>query len=212
MRGLCKFGLTLGLAAFIIGPALAQRGQGMGGGGILGMLMNKSVQDELKLDKDQLDKGKEAIQKFREDNKDDLEKLRDMNLPREDRVELSRKIGKASEKLAAEILKPDQVKRLNQIRMQQEGVGALVNPETVKALKLSDKQKDDLKTIGEDLQKEMREAFQSAGDDRQELMKKMTALRKDKMDAALKVLTDDQKKAFKELVGAPFEMKREPRP
>ena len=40
----------------------------------------------------------------------------------------------------------------------------------------------------------------------------MMTLRKEKQEAALKVLTDDQKKSYKELTGEPFEMKFERRP
>jgi hypothetical protein len=207
MRGLFKVSLALGLAAFVVSPALAQRGPG--GGGVAGLLLNKSVQDELKLDKDQVDKAREALTKFREDHKDDFEKLRDQNLSREERAEIMKKVGAASEKLVADILKPEQKKRLQQIRLQQDGIGAFTNPEVQKDLKLTDKQKEEFKGIAENLQKEAREIFQNAGDDRQAAFQKVMALRKDKLETALKVLTDEQRKTYKELTGAPFEMKFE---
>ena len=163
MRGMFKMSLVLGLAAFAVSPVLAQRGPGGGGLGFL--LMNKSVQEELKLDKDQLDKAREVVEKFRTDNKDDLDKLRDRATSPEDRAALQKKIGEASSKVAAEVLKPEQLKRLKQIQVQTEGPNAFVNPQTQKALNLSDKQKDDLKAIVEDLQKQQREIFENAGDD-----------------------------------------------
>jgi hypothetical protein len=210
MRGLCKVSLGLGLAVLVASPAMAQRPGGGGSGGIGALLLNKSVQEELKLDKDQLEKAKEALTKFREDNKDDLAKLRDRNLSQEDRAELMKKIGEATHKVVADVLKPEQMKRLKQIRVQTEGPNAFVDPETQKALNLTDKQKDDYKALIEDLRKQQREIFTNAGDDRQAAFKKMTELRKEKIDAAMKILTDDQKKTYKELTGAPFEMKFEP--
>jgi hypothetical protein len=41
-------------------------------------------------------------------------------------------------------------------------------------------------------------------------MKRVAALRKETMETATAVLTDDQKKAWKDLTGEPFEVKREP--
>jgi hypothetical protein len=200
MRGLCKVGLALGLAAFVVGTAMAQRGPG-GGFGPAFLLMNKGVQEEgLKLDKDQIDKINEAL-------KDDFAKLRDRDLPREERAEIMKKVEQKSTKLVADVLKPDQRKRLNQIQRQQAGLAAFADPEVQKALDLKDKQKEELKSIAESEQKERRDIFQNAAGDFQAAREKIMTLRKEKMDAAMKVLTDEQKKTYKELLGAPFEVR-----
>ncbi len=214
MRGTWKVSLALGVAVLVAGPAMAQRPGGFGGGMGAGLLANKSVQEELKMDKDQVDRVSEALKKFREDNKDDLAKLRpDSGASREDREAVMKKINESSHKLAADVLKPDQMKRFQQIQLQSrerfEGPAVFANPETQKALKLTDKQKDEIKALAEDYGKQAREIRQNAGNNRQEAREKTTALRKEKMEAALKVLTDDQKKTYKELTGAPFEIKFE---
>jgi hypothetical protein len=208
MRALCKVCLVIGLAVVLAGPAKAQGPRG-GGGGVAQLLQNKSVQDELKLDKDQMDMLRTALTKFQQAHSDDLAKLRDQGTSREERMELMKKLNEASQKAVADILKPEQFKRLNQIRMQQEGLNALANPETQKALKLTDKQTQEIQQIAEDMQKEMREIFQNAGGNREEAMKKMMALRKDKMDSAMKVLNDEQRKTLKDMMGEPFELRRE---
>ncbi len=90
---LCKLALVLGVAALAAGPALAQ-GRGRGGFGppSLGQLAgNKSVQDELKIDKDQADKIKDALAKVNEELKDDVAKLRDRNASQEERAEGARR-------------------------------------------------------------------------------------------------------------------------
>jgi hypothetical protein len=56
------------------------------------------------------------------------------------------------------------------------------------------------------MQSEQREIQQSAGDDRQAAMQKMTALRKETLTKVMAMMTDDQKKTWKEMTGEPFTM------
>jgi hypothetical protein len=204
MRPLYPWSLALGLAVLLGGPALAQPGRGN-----TSLLLNKSVQEELKVDQAQIDKATEAFKKFDEDNKELLAKARDRSLSREDRAEAREKVAEARHKVAAGLLEPEQLKRLEQIQRQQEGVAAFARAQTQKALALDDKQKDELKVIAEGLRKESAEIRQKAGDNRAEAREKTAALRKEKMGAALKVLTDEQRKTWKGLTGEPFEVKRE---
>ena len=57
----------------------------------------------------------------------------------------------------------------------------------------------------------MREIRQEIQDDREAAMKKMTELSKETLDKAEAKLNDEQQKTWKELLGAPFEVKYEPR-
>jgi hypothetical protein len=203
--------LTLGLVVCLVGFATGQFPGGGGGAGMAGLLMNKSVQQELKIDQAQADKLKEAMDKVRAENKDVFDKVRDKNAPKEEREEARKKVTELNAKIMADVLKPEQFKRLKQINWQRQGVIAFSDPEVQKALNLTDEQKTHLRTIGEDLGKERAEIFKNAGDNREEAMKKITALGKEKMESVAKLLTDEQKKAWKELVGEPFEVKFEPR-
>jgi hypothetical protein len=203
--------LAVALVVLLAGPAAAQFGGG-GGGGVAGLLMNKSVQEELKIDPDQGTKLREALTKFSAEHSGEMAKLRDQSTSREERVDIMKKLGDAAQKTVADILKPEQLKRLNQIRMQQEGLNSLMNPDTQKALKLTDKQRDEIHQVAEDMQKEVREIFQNAGGNREEAMKKFMTLRKEKMESAMKVLNDEQKRTVKDMMGEPFELRREQRP
>jgi hypothetical protein len=58
----------------------------------------------------------------------------------------------------------------------------------------------------------MREIFQNSQGDREAAMKKMTELRKETMEKGLAVLSDEQKKAWNEAIGAPFTLVPDPRP
>jgi hypothetical protein len=200
MRILGKWLLALGLVAVLAGPS---RAQGPGGG--LALLNDSSVRAELKLDASQL----QALLKFRQDHKEDITRLSDASLAREERTEIGKKLEEDFQK--ADILKPTQLQRLKQIRMQQVGVFALFNPDAQKALNLSDQQKQELRGLMEGLQKQIEEIRRSAAGNQQEMQKKFMALGKEKMESAIKILNDEQKKALKDMMGPPFEAKRSPK-
>jgi hypothetical protein len=211
--------LALGIVALVCSPALAQRGRGRGGFGggtsLAILVQNKSVQDELKMDKDPVTKAEETVKKVREDLKDDYAKLGGgrrggggANVSEEERAAARKKTGEAEEKALKDVLKSDQLKRLQQIRRQQEGIAMFTNEDVQSALKLTDAQKTKIKEISDDYAKERRELFQG-GKPGPDAQAKMQALRKDAMTNATKTLTDDQKKTLKDLTGEPFEIKFE---
>ncbi len=173
------------------------RGGGRFGGGfgadLLGLLSQKSVQDELKLSDEQQKQATEADTK-----RGGLEGLRDLS--QAERQAKFQERTAASEKTAAEILQPEQLKRLKQISLQQQGAFAYERPEVSSALQLTNSQMDQLKAIQADAREKMRGAFQGGQPDRE----KIQAARKAVAEQAAGVLTDEQKTKWKELVGEPF--------
>jgi hypothetical protein len=162
--------------------APAQQGRG-GRGGLGRYLAAKSVQDELKLSEDDAKKVTDALRGI------------DRNLSAEERAEKTKQILKDN-------LKEDQIKRLNQIMWQREGISrAIGNPDVQTALKLDDKQKDQVKTIAEDSQKKIRDLGRPSADNRDKLQE----LRKKTNEDMTAVLTDDQKKTWQDLLGPKFE-------
>ena len=212
----CKVALAIGVIALLASPALAQRrGFGGFGRGPDQLLRVEKVQKDLGLDKDQVTKATEALTKVNEDMRDERQKLFSPDTSQEERAEIRKKITEAQNKAIKDVLNEKQLKRLHQIELQQMaespfGPGPFFqNEEVQKALKLTDDQKDKIKTIQEDLGKEMREIFQPGQKPSEEDMKKMQGLRKDAHANITKVLTDDQKNAMKDLLGAPLELKPE---
>jgi Spy/CpxP family protein refolding chaperone len=202
--------LAVGLAALLAQSATAQGPGGRGFFGGMGMLVQqKAVQDDLKLDDEQVKKAKDAVDKVREDHKDDVAKLRDQGTSMEERAEIMKKITTDTEKALKDVLKPEQIKRLNQIQLQVRGVDALNEEEVQKELKLAPEQKDEIKTISDDLRKQRGEVFRSLGgfdpDKMAEARKKMEAMNTEAMEKINKVLKDDQKKAFDGMKGAKFD-------
>ena len=89
---------------------------------------------------------------------------------------------------------------------------AFSDPEVAKKLSLTDAQKSEIETIVTDSRAEMREIFQSAGDDREAAMKKLAEHRKETLAKVTAKLNDEQQKTWKELIGSPFEVVFTPRP
>jgi hypothetical protein len=216
MRRVGSIILALGLIVLLAAPVSAQqqrqrrqqRGQGgMGQGGVGALLTNEAVQKELNIDKDQADKVKDAVTKVRDQHKDDFAKLRDLGQDerRQKSQELNAAVSEETLKAVGDLLKPEQIKRLKQIEVQQGGDRAFTRAEVQKALNLTDEQKATIKTITDDAAKERRELFQ--GGNAQGSREKMTALRKETMEKLQAVLKDDQKKTWKDLTGEPFEVR-----
>jgi hypothetical protein len=106
----------------------------------------------------------------------------------------------------AEILLPNQMKRLNEIYIQQLGTRALDDADVSAELKVTDEQKASIAKIREESQAQMRELFTAAGDDREAAREKFAAARKATDEKLLAVLTADQKAKLDELKGKPFEL------
>ena len=217
MRKISKVVVVLGVAVLLAVPALSQqrqqgqqgRGGGGFGGGLAALIENVGVQQELKLDNEQVEKAKAAVDKVREKHSADRAQLQDLS--QEERREKSRAINQAvaeeTMKALADVLKPEQIKRLKQIQLQRRGAEAFTEPEVQKALNLTGEQKAKIKTIAAEAAQERRELFQGgANRGGEEAQQKMAALRKVTVEKVSAVLTDDQKQTWKEMIGQPCEV------
>ena len=220
MGRLWKGLLVVGVVAFLAAPAFAQPpgpppggfppgGFMPGGGGGAMLLLNPGVQKELKLTDDQIDKGRTAVTKIWEKYQPELQALADLSAEerREKGQALMKKLTEEVTKATSNVLKPEQVKRLDQITLQQRGAGALSDADIQKKLKLTDEQKTKLKKITDDAAKSRQDIF--AAGRGPETGKKMEAIRKETMEKATAILTDAQAKTWKEMTGTPFEVRFE---
>ena len=216
MRTMFRTVFGLSLVALVASPAFAQggRGFGMGGGGYATLIGNSGVQKELKLDDQQIEKAKELAAKAREDMQGVRDKLQGLEGDelRTKRAEIMKEMNDSAVKAVGAFLKPEQIARLKQVSYHTRGAGAFSDPEVATKLNLTDTQKTDIQAINTESQSQMREIFQSAQDDREGAMKKMAELRKETLEKASAKLNDEQQKTWKEMLGAPFEFKPDPRP
>jgi hypothetical protein len=204
MHRFSQYVLTVAVVALIASPVCAQ-GQGRrGGGGGAGrmnqlLLANqKSVQEELKLSADQIEKVSAAYKK----QQAAFPGLREI----QEEAERSKKMQdlvKEGDKAVADALKPEQAKRLKQIYYQQLGAQAFELPDVAKELNLTADQKQKLKDIQAAALKERSQIFQPGGN-REEMQKKMAEITKKTNTESLAVLTDEQKGSLKKLTGETF--------
>jgi len=192
--------MQLALAAgVLILAASPVTGQGPRGGfrpSPLMLLGQKSVQEELKLSPDQVQKVQAAVEKQMES----FQGFRDLS--DEERGKKMQEMAKENEKFVADNLKPDQTKRLHQIALQQQGGRALSDDKVAKELNLTDDQKGKIKDILEDTGNQVRELFQSGFSE--ETRTKVRELNNAATEKTLGLLTADQKTKWKEMTGAPF--------
>ena len=218
MRSISRAMLVLGLALLLAVPAYAQqrqRGQGRGGRGgggfgLAGLINNETVQKELKLNSDQVEKAKAAVQDVSEKHQGDRGQLQDLSPEerREKMTVINKTINEETMKALAGVLTPDQIKRLKQIELYNRGANAFTDPDVQKALNLNNDQKEKIKTIASDAQEEMR-GFRGQGGqggDRAEMAKKMADFRKHTMEKVIAVLDNNQKEKWKDMTGTPFEV------
>ena len=205
---------ALALAVAVAAPLLAQPRPGQGGFGPqdgAALLRNKSVQEELKISEDQTTKLKEIGDKIRAKYADEFKDAgRDFAKIRE----VGKKVSEETKKALADanILKPEQTKRLRQIEVQTAGLTAFSMEDVQKVLKLTDKQIADAKAASDDIRKDADEMRKDAGMDFKkfaEIRTKVEKMRSDALNKLTGTFSDDQKKAYKELTGEKFELKVE---
>ncbi len=117
------------------------------------LLGNASVQKELKLDDQQIEKAKELAEKIGEEMREKFTALGQDLSPderREKMMAIGHEMNEATLKAIGEFLKPEQITRLKQISYQQQGAMAFNDPEVAKKLNLTDTQKSDIQSIVQD--------------------------------------------------------------
>jgi hypothetical protein len=128
------------------------------------------------------------------------------------------KVDAAVWEALGKVLDHDQLKRLKQIDLQQRDYHAFGDPHLQETLKLTTDQKENIRIILADADRELKglmdsikgvfsggiagvkgNAFQGLGD-------KITSIRKETRDRCTEVLTNDQKRMWEELVGDDFKI------
>ncbi len=182
------------------------------------------LDDQVKKEVNFTDEQTAALKKVRDDLRDNISnKFKTMGLEKLDTEGKKAKIKESGKDIQAEfestkakvdnIIKPEQAKRLTEIALQRYGWGPLTTelPGVSSALKLTDKQKTDLRTIAEQMQTKNQTGWElPTGDDanRTKILndnrKRMEAILKDVNEQSLAVLTPEQKTALEKLKGKPF--------
>ena len=237
-------GLAIVLVAGSASYAQGRRGGNSGFGGFgrgaskTALLASEQVRKELKVTEEQVAKIKEITDASRAGfDRNAFSGLRE--LPEEERrkkfAELREKMTKAAaevgEKVAA-VLNETQSTRLDQILLQQQGVGALTSKDTAAKLSITKEQQQQIKDLM-DAQREMTRELSSGfsgfrglrelpEEERaaklaelrkkgEEARKKGEEIRTETNKAVMAVLTASQKTQFEQLKGAEFKLERRSR-
>ena len=175
------------------------------------IVFREKVLDELKVSDEQKDKLMQHLMEQIMETGPFLDSLPETGQEREKKLNEHRK--NAREKLAKhlkEVLQPEQLKRLRQVTLQQEGSFALGQDDVRKELKITQEQMKKFMAVVQELQKKVEALVKEAqsGGNPEEIRPKIEKLRKDHAKKLEAVLTDAQKKQWKELLGPPFELGR----
>jgi RNA polymerase sigma factor (sigma-70 family) len=198
----------------------------------LALLTKEPIQRELKLTREQLKKLKDTQTKQQQNlvrlaGQTPGGLLQDVDALRKKFEELH----EDAEKSVDDVLTRAQAKRLREISLQQRGGHALSDPDTAEILKLTDDQREQIETIRTEAAKELQsiamkemqglmkiegnpfdfqKAFEKMDKGRKvsdKLAKKSDELSKSTSKKLLEVLNTEQKDAWKQLLGKPFNPK-----
>jgi hypothetical protein len=197
LMGLLILTLGLGLTSF----ALAQQ-QGAPGPG--GLLFHPDVKRDLKISNEQAGKLQAALGKVLDKYKADFAKFEKNPPSQKDAEKTMKAFHEESDKAVAGVLDAKQLKRFQQIEWQVNGVGALYDPELQKVVKLTEEQKKKLENIFREHGQKIQQ-LQQRGERAPE---KYEAVVKETQDKVNGMLTEEQKKSWKEAQGSKFEFSR----
>jgi len=221
MRVFGKMVLTMGVVALLTAPAMAQQGKGQGRGGFGGgmgggaaFLMAPNVQKDLKLTDNQIGKVQETLRDIREKHADDYAALRDAS-PEERQAKMRTLNETVSEEVKKALaLTSEQSTRYDQISLQTRGFQAFADPTVASRLKLTDDQKSQIREIAESSRGAFAGGFNkdASEEERAAAREKMASTQRSNMAKVQALLTDDQKKSWKEMTGDPIQPEYPRRP
>jgi hypothetical protein len=177
------------------------------------LVFRDKVQEELKLSAEQKKKLEKRFQDTVQDTMQLFQKLADKE-PEEREKELHAYREKAQENLTAflqGLLQEEQFKRLRQVMLQRDRLFALLgNAEVAKELEITDKQRQQFAEVAQEFQKKFEPLMKEAqkGGNPQEIGPKIRKIRKEQEERIEALLSDAQKKQWKEMLGKPLDAPR----
>jgi hypothetical protein len=174
------------------------------------LVFRDKVQEELKLSDEQKKKLEKRLQDTAQDAMQFFQKFGDKK-PQDREKELHAYVAKAQENLTAflqGLLQEEQFKRLRQVMLQREGLFALGNAEVMKELEITDEQRQRFVEVVQEMQKKIEPLLKEAqkGGKPEEIRPKVMKIRKEHRGRIEALLSDGQKKQWKEMLGKPLDL------
>lgn len=183
------------------------------------LLRSDQVKEELKVTEEQDTKISDVLSAHLERSRQEVSFRGVRELPREERRERiaevrkkRRALVKETEKKLEALLTQDQVRRLDEILLQQRGARGLLEKATARTLELTSEQTEKLRAVfawaREARAKLLREVRGQGREAVEKTEEKISEIRKEMDGKALAVLTAEQKHKYEKLKGKPFELDR----
>jgi hypothetical protein len=174
------------------------------------LVYRDQVQGELNLSDDQKQKLLQPFPEYAQQTKNVFDKIKDLK-PQEREKEMQSHRQQSREKLAPLLkraLTAEQLKRLGQLELQQQGPHALGRPDIVKELKVTPEQLNQFMDVFQEMYKKIEPLMHQAqsGGNPAEIRLKALKIRDDHQGKMEAILTDAQKAQWKEMLGEPFDL------
>ena len=208
------------------GPGRVTRGMGggmFGGGNAMWLLRMEQIQEEIALTDEQKAQLNEIGQQLMSEFRDQFAGMRELTQEQRQAKwgELREKIQKRAETIRKKtegLLLPEQLTRVNQIRVQMLGSRAFGDKEVVEALGITEEQEATFEALAEAVSAKRRKLFEGidwrslADEERRqkggELAEKARQIQEEAVKEALGVLTDEQVETLKKMKGEEFKLDR----
>lgn len=156
---------------------------------IIFLIINERVQQELDIARPQLRSIKEAFDSLREESMLSIKKMQKLPDSEKPKVKplLVRELVEGANALLAETLRPEQLKRYQQLRLQHEGIGAFLDEPVCSELSLTEEQITSLKV----------KAVLHAGP--------IARIQEQVMQEIMGMLTEQQAEKWQEMLGETFD-------
>lgn len=219
MRPFFRGLLTVALIGFVAAPLLGQAPPraaletGLESGVDAPILLsNPGVKKEIKLTDKQYNDVHKIIKEVFDKYQPEIRKAgRDRDKLAAIGAESTREIRERVRESLPDILKPEQLKRLNEIQVQVNGIASFKRPEVQKELKLTAQQKSEIAQIGEGLKKDIAELIKDASTAPARKMpmaiRKAKELKEEATRKAVGQLTEEQQKIWTAMQGEKFDFK-----
>lgn len=217
VRTITLVGCISTLALIVSTTSVAAQGRMRMGSSFSRLVSMAEVQNELLLSGDVLEKVKAYAEESQTKMREESQLIRDQGLePAEMRAEmtaLSEQFLAQDTEALGKLLSADQMKRLKQLMVQQQGVSAVTRKDVAEAIGLNEEAREKLKASVDELNQAAMAKMQEIGQggDREQFQKIMDETRKKVEETVLTALSDEQKTKFEELKGAAFKFP-EPQP
>jgi hypothetical protein len=221
MRSSVRWLLTAVLALGVLSPILGQlprRGilENVMENGVDAplLLANNGVKREIKLTDEQSNRIHKIVKEVSDKYQPEFRKAgRDRPQQAKIVADSARETRERVRQALPDILQPDQLKRLNEIQIQVNGIASFKRPEVQEKLDLTDEQKKEIRKIGDGLKQEVGEVMRDAASAPLRKMpgaiQKVKEMKDDATRKAVDKLTPEQKKTWKEMTGEKFDFKLE---